>query len=138
LYFHCSKYLVLTNSFQVILSPWFKGDNGSGFPQSVHGTDFQILYSGSLFFTPKFRGSGTRYKVGLNIPTGNICWTYGPHPPGIFNDLQIFRMALKKELQRGEKVQADRIYGSDAPHFVKAPGTIHSSRDPTIIAMEKS
>ena len=120
-----------------MLSNRFKGDNGSDCLQSVDGTDFQIPYAGPLFFTPKFRGSGLRYEVGLNIQTGDICWTYGPHPPGIFNDLQIFRMALKKELQRGEKVQADKIYGSDAPHFVKAPGTIHSSRDPTIIAMEK-
>ena len=90
-----------------------------------------------MFFTPKFRGSGVWCEVGLDIQTGDICWTYGPHPLGIFNDLQPF-MALKQELRPGEKVLADKIYGSDAPHFVKAPGTIHSPRDPTIIAMEKS
>ena len=72
-----------------MLSTQFKGDNDSDCLQSMDGTDFQILYTGILFFTPKFRGSGVWCEVGLNIQTGDICWTYGPHPPGIFNDLQL-------------------------------------------------
>ena len=33
-------------------------------------------------------------------------------------------MGLMKELDRGERVIADKIYGAEAPRYVTAPGTI--------------
>jgi hypothetical protein len=35
-------------------------------------------------------------------------------------------MGLMHELEDGEKVIADKIYGAEAPHNAKAPGTIFS------------
>jgi hypothetical protein len=94
-------------------------------------------YLGPTFFTPKFKGSGLRYEVALSIQEGDICWTYDPFPCGLFNDLQIFQRELKKELVLNEKVQADKIYGKEAPCYVRAPGNLYSARDPMVIAMEK-
>ena len=60
------------------------------------------------------------------IMTGDICWIFGPFHCGEHNNLQIFRMGLMHELEDGEKVIADKIYGAEAPHNAKAPGTIFS------------
>ena len=84
----------------------------------------KILKYGKKYFTPKFRGSGLRYEVGLCIQTGDICSINGPFLCGRYNDLQIFRMGLMQELDNHEKVIADKIYGAEAPHHVRAPGTM--------------
>ena len=91
---------------------------------------------GRKYFTKKFRGSGVRYEIGICIRTGDIVWIFGPFLCGKYNDLQIFQMGIMQELDRGEKVIADKIYGAEAPLKVKAPGTIFV--DPDSAEMEQA
>jgi hypothetical protein len=109
---------------QILFKNRFKNDNGSNCLLSIDGADFKIPNHGRKYYSHKFKGSGLRYEVGLSIQKGDICWIFGPFKCGQFNDLMIFRMGLKKELGRGEKVIADGIYGAEAPLKVRAPGTI--------------
>ena len=44
-----------------------------------------------------------------------------PYAPGDWNDLEIFRVGLKLQLDEGERVEADDIYGGEAPAYVKWP-----------------
>lgn len=120
---------------QILFKNRFKNDNGSNCLLSIDGADFKIPNHGRKYYSHKFKGSGLRYEVGLSIQKGDICWIFGPFKCGQFNDLMIFRMGLKKELGRGEKVIADGIYGAEAPLKVRAPGTIFSK--PQNQAMEK-
>ena len=73
----------------------------------------------------------------MSIQEGDICWTYGPFSCGLFNDLQIFQRGLKKEFVLNEKVQADKIYGKEAPCYVRAPWNLFVAHDPMVIVMEK-
>ncbi len=84
---------------------------------------------GKKFYSHKFKSSALRYEVALSIQLGEICWIYGPKPPGLYNDLQFFRMGLMLELDANEKVVADGVYRAEAPHRVKAPHTIFSFRN---------
>ncbi len=48
----------------------------------VDGTDFHLAMGYSKpFYDYKFKRSGYRYKVGLCIKTGNICWWNGHYKP---------------------------------------------------------
>ena len=86
---------------------------------SIDGTDFQIAMSYcKSFWSYKFKKSGLRYEVGLNIRTGDICWLFGPFPPGDYNDLSIFNMALRGDLVQGEHVESDKGYRGAAPESV--------------------
>lgn len=67
------------------------------------------------FYSYKFKKCGLRYEVGLNIITGDICWWFGPFPPGEFNDDMIFNMALVHDLEHGERVEVDMGYRSSFP-----------------------
>jgi hypothetical protein len=90
--------------------------NGSMCNLTVDGTDFRIQQMVPFWkgwFSHKFKGPGLRYEVGLNIQTGCICWINGPFAPGVWNDLQIFRLKLKTLLPPGEKVEADDGYRGD-------------------------
>eukprot|EP00557_Chaetoceros_sp_GSL56_P006075 CAMPEP_0176492108 /NCGR_PEP_ID=MMETSP0200_2-20121128/8797_1 /TAXON_ID=947934 /ORGANISM="Chaetoceros sp., Strain GSL56" /LENGTH=259 /DNA_ID=CAMNT_0017889597 /DNA_START=26 /DNA_END=802 /DNA_ORIENTATION=+ len=90
--------------------------NGSMCNLTVDGTDFRIQQMVPFWkgwFSHKFKGPGLRYEVGLNIQTGCICWINGPFAPGVWNDLQIFRLTLKTRLPPGEKVEADDGYRGD-------------------------
>ena len=44
---------------------------------------------------------------------GDICWIYGPFPPGLIPDNTIFRLNLKQLLMPGEKVIAEKGYRGD-------------------------
>jgi hypothetical protein len=44
-----------------------------------------------------------------------------PYAPGDWNDLEIFRVGLKLQLDEGERVEADDICVGEAPEFVKCP-----------------
>jgi len=90
----------------------------------IDGTDFRMPNWGEHFFSHKFNGIALHYEVGLSIQLGEICWTYEPKPPRLYNDLQIFRMGLMLELDPNEKVVADGVYRAEAPHRVKDPHTI--------------
>ena len=104
----------------------FRDDSGYDCLLYVDGVDFKISGFNKCNFTPKFRASGLRWEVATSIKKGDICWIFGPFRCGEHNDLQIFRMGLMDELVEGEKVCADKIYGAEAPHKVKAPGKFFS------------
>lgn len=76
------------------------------------------------FYTYKTRQSGLRYEVAISIRSDDIVWISGPHLPGVYNDLQIFRMGLMHELDEGERVEADLGYEAEAPRYVKVPGNL--------------
>jgi hypothetical protein len=37
-------------------------------------------------------------------------WQYGPYPTGVFPDIEIFNLTLRKKLGPGERVEADDGY----------------------------
>ena len=49
--------------------------------------------------------------------------------PGDWNDLQIFRHALKDRLNDGERLVADDIYISEAPQFLKCAGCMLTTEE---------
>lgn len=55
----------------------------------------------------------------IAIRSNNIVWISGPHLPGLYNDLQIFRKGLIHQLDVGERVEADAIYQAEAPMYAK-------------------
>lgn len=94
---------------------------------SVDGTDFHIAkgYYKDLY-SFKFKKSGYRNEVRLNIKTGGICWWQGPYPPGVWNDNMIFQDALAKALEPGERCKTDKWYRGSAPQYVKCPGGVEA------------
>ena len=106
-----------------------KGDVGSHCLISVHGTDFQVYRqkgSYKFWYGFKFKKRGVRYEVGVSIVNGDIVWINGPFPCGHFNDIKIFRTALKNILENGERVEADDRYVAEAPTYVLCPKAIRS------------
>ena len=99
----------------------FKNDKGNDCLISVDGTDFRIAKQGRKIYSHKFKKSGLRYEVGICILSGDIVWTNGPYEPGIWNDILIFRNALKSELGNNERVEADDGYVGEAPVYIKCP-----------------
>lgn len=93
----------------------------------VDGTDCKTTKQGKepkAFWDYKFRSSGLRYEVGVSIIGGDICWVQGPLPPGDWNDVTIFRGALKNALAEegtGERVEADDGYRGEDPEYCKTP-----------------
>ena len=65
-----------------------------------------------------------QYEIALGIKTGDICWLSGPHQPGIWNDLEIFRNSLLTYLDPFERVEADDGYIGEAPLRVHFPGCV--------------
>jgi len=46
----------------------------------------------------KFRGPALRYEVAISLLSNDIVWINGPFLPGDWNDLEIFRLNLLKQL----------------------------------------
>ena len=88
---------------------------------SVDGTDVRIPERGRDWYSHKFKKSGLRYEVAVSIKSGDICWISGPHQPGLWNDVEIFRSSLVTFLDPGEHVEADDGYIGEAPLRVKCP-----------------
>ncbi len=86
--------------------------------------DFQIPERGREWYSFKFKKSGVRYEVALSILGGEICWISGPHQPGVYNDLDIFRSSLASHLDPFEQVEADDGYLGEAPLQVKSSACI--------------
>eukprot|EP00525_Craspedostauros_australis_P003509 CAMPEP_0198112844 /NCGR_PEP_ID=MMETSP1442-20131203/4629_1 /TAXON_ID= /ORGANISM="Craspedostauros australis, Strain CCMP3328" /LENGTH=325 /DNA_ID=CAMNT_0043769759 /DNA_START=44 /DNA_END=1021 /DNA_ORIENTATION=+ len=83
---------------------------------TVDGVDIRIEEPQPFtegWFSQKFKGPGVRYEVALSIVGGEIVWTNGPFPCGMWNDLSIFRFGLKNKLMDGEVVVADKGYIGD-------------------------
>ena len=74
------------------------------------------LWSDRILFSSKKYGkkSAMNYEIGLALWTKNICWTYGPTPPGVKNDLVVFCEKLREKIPPGKKVVADGIYRPEA------------------------
>ena len=95
---------------------------------SVDGTDFLIKnpHDGryKYWYSYKLKKPGLRYEVGVSIGCGDIVWIHGPYPCGHYNDIKIFRSALKNWLEEGERVIADDGYVGEAPGHVLCPKAI--------------
>jgi hypothetical protein len=76
------------------------------------------------FWSYKFKKSRLRYKMGLCIRTGDICWWSGPYAPGMWNDLAIFWDSLVSMLEPGERCETDGGYQGAAPAYVKCSGVL--------------
>ena len=60
---------------------------------SVDGTNLKINQPQNFkkkLFSHKFRGPGLRYKIALNIQTGDIVESHGLFPPGAHMNRAIF------------------------------------------------
>ena len=84
-------------------------------------TDVRISERGRDWHSQKFKKSGLRYEVAVSIKSGDICWISGPHQPGLWNDVEIFRSSLVTFLDPDERVEADDGYIGEAPLRVKCP-----------------
>ena len=82
-----------------------------------------------MFFSQKFNDSALRYEVGVGIISGFICWISGPWAPGLYNDVQIFRQALKTHLEQFERIEADDGNIGKAPLKVKCPASVVESEE---------
>jgi DDE superfamily endonuclease len=109
------------------------GDDGSDCLISVDGTHCPFEAKGKRWYSHKFKASGIAYEVGVCIKTGDIVWVNGPFPAGEYNDLKMFRMALKHELGENERVAADKGYAGECPLTAKTPGPLYS--DPAYTKM---
>lgn len=78
------------------------------------------------YYTYKFKRAGLRYEVGLSLRSETIVWVAGPYLPGVYNDLQIFRMGLRGMLGNGERVEADDGYLAEAPQYCRCPSGLAS------------
>jgi hypothetical protein len=90
---------------------------------SCDGTDFRIHEQKPFWkgwYSYKYNGPGLRYEVAICIQTGAIVWINGPFPCGKWPDIRIFRNDLKKELDNGEKAEADNGYQGE-PRHIKLP-----------------
>ena len=61
--------------------------------------------------------------------TGHIVWLMGPFPAGDWNDITIFRFALKHMLEEHERVEADDGYRGENPGAAKIPGSQYHNHD---------
>ena len=68
--------------------------------------------------------SAFRYGIAVSILRGDIVWLSGHHQPGLYNDLDIFRLSLATFLEPFERVEADDGYAGEAPLKVKCPSCI--------------
>ena len=103
------------------------------FRVSVDGTDFSLAYGSNdrRLHCYKFKGPGLRYEVAVCLRTSDIVWISGPHFPGLYNDLQIFRMELINMLEEHERVEADDGYIGECPRKCKCPRGISRKEDRT-------
>ena len=102
---------------QTTLDHRYEKQNGSECLMSIDCTDFRIQEPrpfSSVWYSHKFNGPGLRYELGVCIQTGQIVWSAGPFPPGDFNDLEIFRLWLKENLDENECVETDEGYRGDS------------------------
>ena len=77
------------------------------------------------WYSPKFKGAGLRYEIGISILGGDIVWVNGPFPCGQYNDLTIFmEFGMKDNLEEGERVECDDGYGGADPEFAKSKSGI--------------
>ncbi len=102
----------------------------------MDGTDFHLAMGWSKsHYSYKFKRSGYRYKIGLCIKMGDICWWHGPYEPGDWNDEMIFKDALAKHLEFAKQCETDWGYRGSAPAKVKCPDGLLEDPDDSVKAM---
>lgn len=114
-----------------------KDDIGNTCLASVDGVDFRILgkklHDGQpdkRYYSFKFKAPGLRYMVVLPIRSSDIVFLAGPYLPGLYNDLQIFRMSgVKDEMEQTEKMEADDGYLGEHPAFCMVPSGEETRQD---------
>ena len=105
---------------------------------SVDCTDCRIQQKGPAFASYKFKGkSALRYEVALGILSGEIKWLNGPYPCKDWPDINIFRDGLMKELNLGERVEADDGYVGESPYVTKVPSAVLSRSSEEADARQK-
>jgi hypothetical protein len=62
------------------------------------------------YFSHKFKKSGLRYGISVDIGSGEMVGAHGPFPCGLWPDIKIFKKYVLPLLQPGEKVETDRGY----------------------------
>ena len=99
---------------------------------SVDGTDFPLAWGANqkrLSCYKFYEKPGLQYEVGVCLRTSDIVWISGSHFPGLYNDLQIFRMGMKDMLEDGERVvEADDGYIGENPLKYKCTNGVN--KDP--------
>ena len=61
------------------------------------------------------RRRGLRYLVAVSIKHGDIVYIEGPFPPGVYNDIMVFRWGIIGWLDENERAEADDGYIGEAP-----------------------
>ncbi len=93
---------------------------------TIDGKDYRILQKGAVrkgnaFGSFKYAGkSALRYKLGVDILTGNLVWVSGPYSAGKYTNIAIFNSVLANCLELGERVEADNGYVG-RPDKIKCP-----------------
>ena len=78
-----------------------------------------------VFASHKFANkSGVRYKVAVEILTGEMKWINGPFPCGKFPNVTIFCASFLTCLDDFERVEADDGYIGESPFRAKVPKTV--------------
>ena len=77
------------------------------------------------------------YEVALGILSGEIKWLNGPYPCKDWPDINIFRDGLMKELELGERVEADDGYVGESPYVTKVPSAVLTHSSEKADAMQK-
>ena len=117
------KCRIFCHKIQLLLRPRMgtlaENDRGLIFMMTIDGTCCKIEEP-RPFTTEhschKFGGKpGVNYELGIAIHTDKLIWCYGPTRPGRYNDLQVYRLALKQEMQAlpGRRIIADGGYGGE-------------------------
>ena len=78
---------------------------------TLDGTDCPILEPGSStgnfssrWYSHKFKGTGVRYEIWINIQTGDcVC----PYPCGSHPAINIARISIVKKIQEQERILSD-------------------------------
>jgi hypothetical protein len=62
------------------------------------------------YYSHKFKRSGLRYGISVDIKTGLMVGAHGPKPCGKWPDLKIFKKYVLPHLEPGKQVETDRGY----------------------------
>ena len=62
------------------------------------------------YFSHKFKKSGLRYGISVDIGSGEMVGAHGPFPCGLWPDIKIYKKYVLPLLQPCEQVETDRGY----------------------------
>ena len=115
----------MSYTLQIHFANRLRGDIGLNVLLSLDCTDYEIQEPfpfSTKWYGHKKNGPAVRYEVGVNIQTGDICWTYGPFPPGEWPDINIARRRIIHLLDPTELIAADGGYADGMQYFLTPTG----------------